>query len=143
MISDNKDYVRIIYNSAKCLKCGDVLVSRYRHHFVTCTCKSISVDGGNEYARRVFGIGASIDNYQDLTVYSDAPFEEIREVFARGSLGKKGNEPLHWVMLKDMTDDHLANVIEYCERYNQKKYYEYYIKEKQYREEFGIECKEE
>jgi hypothetical protein len=44
----------LIKNQAKCLKCGDVLVSRHRHDFVTCSCGALSVDGGQSYARRLF-----------------------------------------------------------------------------------------
>jgi hypothetical protein len=35
----------------KCRKCGDVIESKYRHDFVWCKCKSIFVDGGNDYLR--------------------------------------------------------------------------------------------
>jgi len=41
-----------IRNRAKCKKCGDVIESKYRHDFVTCTCGAISVDGGNDYWKR-------------------------------------------------------------------------------------------
>lgn len=40
-------------NSAKCLVCGDILVSRYRHDFVSCRCGNLAVDGGLDYERRV------------------------------------------------------------------------------------------
>lgn len=43
----------IISNSATCRKCGDFIFSRHRHDFVTCKCGVISVDGGQEYLRRV------------------------------------------------------------------------------------------
>lgn len=43
----------IILNQAKCLRCGDVITSTHRHDFVWCSCKSIAVDGGKEYLRRV------------------------------------------------------------------------------------------
>ena len=43
----------IIQNAATCLACGDFIVSKHRHDFVTCTCGAISVDGGQEYLRRV------------------------------------------------------------------------------------------
>ena len=33
----------------------------HRHHFVTCTCGSISVDGGQEYLRRVGSLEACVD----------------------------------------------------------------------------------
>jgi hypothetical protein len=39
--------------AAKCAVCGDVVVSRHRHDFVTCRCRSIAVDGGGMYRRYV------------------------------------------------------------------------------------------
>lgn len=32
--------------------CKDVIESKYRHDFVTCSCGNISVDGGNDYFKR-------------------------------------------------------------------------------------------
>lgn len=46
-------------NAAKCLHCGDIIVSRYRHDFVTCSCGDVSVDGGAEYTKRSFVPGAT------------------------------------------------------------------------------------
>jgi hypothetical protein len=43
----------IIQNAVSCNGCGDFIVSKHRHDFVTCTCGAISVDGGQEYLRRV------------------------------------------------------------------------------------------
>lgn len=48
---------RIIRNSAKCLACGDEIVSVDRHDFVRCRCGNLAVDGGTAYLRRVFGKG--------------------------------------------------------------------------------------
>lgn len=44
---------KIIRNRAKCLKCGDIIESKYRHDFVNCKCGAIYVDGGHAYLRRV------------------------------------------------------------------------------------------
>ena len=44
-------------NSATCELCGDTIRSENRHHFVTCKCGNLSVDGGSWYARRSFGEG--------------------------------------------------------------------------------------
>lgn len=40
-------------NRIKCAKCGEIIVSMHRHDFVTCSCGSVSVDGGNDYCRYV------------------------------------------------------------------------------------------
>jgi len=56
-----------------CLNCGDFIFSSHRHDFVTCTCGSISVDGGQEYLRRVGAIDACVDMSWSLPddVYRD------------------------------------------------------------------------
>lgn len=38
-------------NRAKCKLCGDIIVSKHRHHFVFCKCGEIFIDGGNSYWR--------------------------------------------------------------------------------------------
>ena len=46
------DAYRIKLNQGHCGKCGELIVSRHRHDFVTCKCGAASVDGGNSYLRR-------------------------------------------------------------------------------------------
>ena len=46
--------IKIIKNAIKCKRCGDIIESKYRHDFVTCTCGCCSVDGGHDYLRRCF-----------------------------------------------------------------------------------------
>ena len=41
----------ILKNSAQCAVCGDILVSKHRHDFVSCSCGSIFIDGGTDYLR--------------------------------------------------------------------------------------------
>jgi hypothetical protein len=43
---------KIIRNAAKCKKCGDVIESKARCNPVTCSCGSITIDGGKFYLRR-------------------------------------------------------------------------------------------
>jgi len=38
-------------NAAKCLKCGDVVESKFTHDFQPCSCGAIFVDGGLSYCR--------------------------------------------------------------------------------------------
>lgn len=42
----------IISNKARCKKCNDIIESRHRHDFVTCSCGALSVDGGKDYLKR-------------------------------------------------------------------------------------------
>jgi hypothetical protein len=51
----------IIQNAVSCLACGDFIVSKHRHDFVTCTCGAVSVDGGQEYLRRVGDFANAVD----------------------------------------------------------------------------------
>ena len=53
----------IIQNAVTCLTCGDFIYSGHRHHFNTCTCGAISVDGGQDYLRRV----GSIENVVEMS----------------------------------------------------------------------------
>jgi hypothetical protein len=54
---------------ARCLKCGDLLESKHRHDFITCSCGCLSLDGGLAY-RRVLWRGGEYDevveNYYEL-----------------------------------------------------------------------------
>lgn len=43
----------IVQNAVICNSCNDFIVSKTRHSMVTCKCGAISVDGGQEYLRRV------------------------------------------------------------------------------------------
>lgn len=45
---------KIIKNAVQCLKCKDIIESKYRHDYVTCSCGNVSVDGGTDYLRRCF-----------------------------------------------------------------------------------------
>ena len=47
-------HTKIIRNQARCLLCGDMIESKGRHDFVTCSCGSLSVDGGKLYLIRSF-----------------------------------------------------------------------------------------
>jgi len=92
---------------------GTVIESRHRHDYVTyedANGKQYMVDGGLEYLRRNH---QPEHPYRELSVRSDAPFEQIRKVFAWGSYGKDGKQPLRWVRLCDMSDQHLKAVMDH------------------------------
>jgi len=55
----------IFENKAKCLSCGDVIMSKNRHDFIWCSCGKLGVDGGSHYAKRIF---QSIDGWEELSV---------------------------------------------------------------------------
>ena len=102
---------QIVYNSVKCLECNEVLVSRHRHDYVTCSCPNDAmVDGGNEYER--YG-AMDMTKIETHYVYADDDFEIVRKHATRGSRGKDGKQPLTWIAIADMNDDHLQAVLEY------------------------------
>jgi hypothetical protein len=63
----------ITKNSAMCLLCKDVLVSKNRHDFVTCACGNLSVDGGNDYLKRSV---MDTESYLDLSEYIEYEVED-------------------------------------------------------------------
>ena len=107
---------RIILNQIKTPD-GTILKSMHRHDYVTyidANGLTYMVDGGTDYLRR--NIQENLDQaYEELTIYSDSPFETIRENFHRGGRGKDGTEPLTWVPMSEMSDEWLLACIKYNE----------------------------
>ena len=56
---------RIIRNAARCNHCGDIIESRHRHDFKSCSCGRIFVDGGHCYLRQ--GAMKDINDFIDLS----------------------------------------------------------------------------
>lgn len=91
---------------------GTILKSMHVHDYVThldANGETYMIDGGNEYQRYTL----NKEPFKDLSIYSDAPFEIIRENYHRGGRGKNGDEPLKWVPLSKMSDEWLKNSIKY------------------------------
>ena len=68
-------------NSVKCLECGEVLVSKSQHHFVSCNCKNQTfTDGGLAYNR----VGAKdLDKVEDLCKYVIMTEQEYQDMLER------------------------------------------------------------
>ena len=64
-------------------------------------------DGGVEYIRR----SVNIEPYEDLSLYSDDPFEILRENITWGNYGKNGNEPLHYKSISNMSSNHIKSIL--------------------------------
>ena len=62
---------QIIRNAAQCRKCGDLIVSKYRHDFVRCKCGAIAVDGGSAYLKRTGHFSDFIEMSEFETVNKD------------------------------------------------------------------------
>lgn len=103
-----KDQV-ILFNKAMCDNCHEVIHSKSVHDYVTCSCGNLSVDGGNAYLKRNFGV----HGYTELSYSVDADcIEEIRKYFTWGNRGLSGKEPLKYVILKDMSDSHISAILD-------------------------------
>lgn len=61
--------MKLLVNAVKCKCCGDIIESKYRHDFVTCSCGACSVDGGLDYARRC----GNRDSYVELSKWEVGP----------------------------------------------------------------------
>jgi len=123
---------------------GTILTSYHRHDYVTHIDKNgleYMTDGGNEYARRNVHKDAP---YKDLSVYSDAPYEVIRESFHRGGRGKDGKQPLTWVPMSEMSDSWLEACIRYNNERGQAESFAngMYVLEQVYRKANGISISE-
>ena len=68
-------------NSVKCLECGEVLVSKSQHHFVSCSCRNqCFTDGGLVYNR----VGAKdLDKVENLSKYVIMTEQEYQDMLER------------------------------------------------------------
>ena len=66
----------ILRNAIRCKRCGDVIESKHRHDFRTCSCGAVAVDGGYDYLRRIHPCNCDSDDaYEELSV-TDSEEEE-------------------------------------------------------------------
>ena len=128
---------QLIYNSVKCLNCGEVLISHHRHDYKTCSCENKTmVDGGLEYLR--FG-GKDLSLVENNCLYDDEPFEVLRQHIFRGGRGKSGKEKLKYVKLSEVDDEWLGAIIDYEEeRRPNNPQLKWYNLENAYRNKNGI-----
>ena len=87
-----------------------VLTSRNRHDFVSHKDKNGELyytDGGLSYLKR----SVNKEPYEDLSLYSDDPFEKLREGIKWGSRGKNGDEPLHYKSVSKMSNNHIKALL--------------------------------
>lgn len=102
---------QLVYNAVRCLSCNEVLVSYYGHDYKTCSCDNQTmVDGGNNYQR--YG-GKDLNLVETIAYFDDDPYEVVRTVATRGTRGKEMNEPLKWITLDKLTDNHLQAIVDY------------------------------
>lgn len=95
---------------------GTIIESHNRHDYVThldANGRTYMVDGGKDYLRRNL---VSEAPHEELSVYSDADHSVIREVMKWGTRGVNGDQPLRYVALMDMTEDHIRACLDTQER---------------------------
>ncbi|MEZ8095520.1 hypothetical protein ACED51_15600 [Photobacterium swingsii] len=90
---------------------GTILISRHRHDYVTYVDKNgetYMVDGGMDYLKR------NVNNppFEELSIYSDAPHENIRQGFYWGTRGKDGSQPVEFKPLKALDTEHIEAIIQ-------------------------------
>jgi hypothetical protein len=65
------------------------------------------IDGGLDYLR------CSVNDDQDIIeITLDDPHEVVREHVIWGTYGKNGDQPLRYIKLSEMTNDHIKAVVE-------------------------------
>ena len=91
---------------------GTILESMHRHDYVTyidANGKEYMVDGGLDYLRRNVHDDAP---YDELSLVSTDEHSVVREVFKWGTYGIDGKQKLKYVILKDMSWDHIEAILE-------------------------------
>lgn len=58
---------RLRRNAVRCLRCGDVVDSTSLHQIARCSCGAVTVDGGLEYAKRIWVGGAPEEVFDELS----------------------------------------------------------------------------
>jgi len=90
---------------------GTVLESRHRHdfrsHTDTISGEIYMVDGGLDYLRR------SVNKVpaKDSSVTLETDHETARNLVTWGTYGKSGREKLHYILVKDMTEEHIQAIL--------------------------------
>lgn len=77
---DDSKFYAIVSNKGKCTKCGDVIESKHRHDYVTCSCGSLSVDGGTDYLKRSGDIGGYMELSESRKFTEDEMLDYIKYI---------------------------------------------------------------
>jgi len=113
---------------------GTILSSKDRHDYVTHMDKNgkeYMLDGGIEYVR-----ASAWGDEEFLTVTTDDPHNDVRDALTWGTYGKKGDQPLSYVKLKNMDTEHIQSIIE-TQRNIYPQFKEAMINELEFREIYG------
>jgi translation initiation factor 2B subunit (eIF-2B alpha/beta/delta family) len=112
---------------------GTILESHHRHDYNSykdANGQMYSIDGGVDYLKR----SCTVNDYLELSLYTDSPFEYLRQHIVRGGRGELGNEELKYEKLSQISDDWLENLIIFEEEHRpNNKYLPFYKMEVQFR----------
>jgi len=113
---------------------GTELTSKSRHHFNQYKDKNgntYAVDGGLEYLKRV----CDVHDYKETNLQSCMRIEKLREELTWSSYGKDGTEPLKLTKFKDLSTNHINNIVK--TQYHSK-YVKVLIRELEYRDKNNL-----
>lgn len=108
---------QILLNSIQCLDCKDILISYHVHDFKFCSCKSIAIDGGSQYGKRI----GALDRYKELSKYDDGKHSTRRKYLYWGNNFDKNMKRLKetkWIPIKDLSTEHIENILLNVENIN-------------------------
>ena len=77
-------------NTIQCLSCNDIIYSRARHDYRSCSCRKVSVDGGFDYFKVVaprvedYATGRITVNAGSRELYDDWNYSEDRWGLIKG-----------------------------------------------------------
>lgn len=119
---------------------GTVLESHHRHDFKqhkdSVSGELYIIDGGTEYIRTSMNKIPA----KDLSVRLNDSFKKIRKNFTWGTYGKNGDEPLKWVPICTMSNDHILNILK--DGYGSKYVRKIFLRELEYRLDNDIYIKD-
>ena len=103
----------IVSNQIVCNKCGDSIFSQHGHDYVTCSCGASSVDGGQNYLKRV----GREEDYTDISIVIEtrkisrmlSTMEELRSTH-------RNDRGVLYGILRDLRDLGLLKEDKDCDR---------------------------
>ena len=94
-------------NKIKCLKCGDIIESTYRHDFKMCKCGNCGVDGGLDYFKRT---GTDYEEIADAFTGEDfkkySKYEEPERILATDSTATPEGLPRDDIDLEEIAPNY-------------------------------------
>jgi len=126
--------MRLLRNSAYCKKCKTHIQSRNTHEYTTCKCGEVSVDGGQDYARRVFWDKTA---YTETSVYDNGDHNLRSSMLKWGVTSTKDGKKLPQTQFKQirlLDTEHIKAILK-TQRNMDSFYREVMIDELEYRGE--------